>query len=732
MIRSSQKKEEEKIKKIIIILILALSFVSLLPALTSPAHAFTCPTSSASGKIEGCVVSYDYGSPVPNQYVVIITCGGYQITDYAITDSNGHFSFAETLPNGSACIIANKSYVLSVNGATPVTSADGCYPLPSPCKVLGKDAYDPMWGQWVGDITTDNTGYASAAIQISPAKTVMVAAAAMYSNTQWSTLHFQMSQSADVSIGVSASIGAASSIQAGFSNNFGVTSTNAFDEPPVHADYFGLPYYAIGYYCAGSSSESFYGWSCSQGLQNAGVTIPVGGYHWQPYQRVEYLNPNTLSTGSYLDCNILPSAAPFGPSSTHTVGQTSSLGFTWGATFWGITASLSYTTTYTSTTSDTTGITINYTNGPNLIFRYYPASGTCDKPIWGSELHVWDMSTPPDYSLTASPSSLSAQTGSSWSKQTTASVQASWGWALPVGLTASSDDPNLSLSLNPTSVNPMGGTATSTLTVNDFATSDCGSFSIWVVGSSTTNRWTSISLTISPIDFCFFTNKNAVDVAHSAGDCPIITLTSNTSTNIALSANLPTGLSALFGLASVPVGAGGTAQTNVCFAASSTLNIGTYSGTLTATSGNIVHTIPISINYIGDYSLAVSSSTVYASPGTSAADQLTGFSNYGFSGYVNFYTQSSGGITASISANPMLIPVGYGGSSSTSMSITVPSTTPVGTYSLTIQGWYQGPHAWQLTHSITITVSVSTPCSGCGGGGGGGGPPRPMIPKSIN
>ncbi len=716
--------EEEKIKKFVLILILSLSITSIPMFASPPAHASVNCASYLiyeADKIEGCVVNSDTGNPVSGMDVYIVACG-FLLTWMNTTDSNGHFLFRLYAPNGQPCF-PNGNYPVSINGVTPPT-AQSC-PF-AQCHILGDTADDPTWGQWVGDISADGNGYGSlGTIYLTPARRVMVVASALYSETQFTTLHFSMSQSAGIEESISVSIGGASSIQGGFSNNFQVTSANAFDEPATHSEIFAYPYYGVGFYCAGSQAINLY-WSCNTGLQTVGVTAPIPGYHWQPYQTGEYLNPNSLS-GSYLDCTINPAAGTFGPSSTTTQGLSSSIGYTSTATFFGITVSLSYSTTFTTSSSNTTGVTISYTNGPAIKLRYYPATGSCQNPIFGAELHVWDMSTPPDFSVSPSPSSLSEQQGSAWIDSSTINVQASWGWALPISMTANSNDPNLHLSLNPTSVNPYGASTSTTLTVTDLKASDCGSYNMWVYGQSgSTVRYAVIPVYIAPTDFCIFADNNAIDVAYSQGYSPTITITSKAAANIALSASVSPGFTAGFGQPNLSVPAGGTASTSVYFTPSSSLFAGTYNANITATSGSIAHTIHITINYVGDFGISPSSLTIYPTPGSTTALGLTAFSDQGFSGYIYFYQQSTGGISASIYSNPMLLLASYF-TSSTSMSVYVPSTTPLGTYTLTIQGTFYGPNGYAVNHYTTITVNVSSSSGGGGGGGGGGGPPKPTI-----
>jgi len=391
---------------------LAISFISI-PTISRPAHAFSCPLSSTNHKIEGCVVNGDTGSPVPSLYVYVIDCGGFQLTDYAITDSNGHFSFQTTLADGTPCINPNSAYVVSVNGVTQVTWADGCN-VPN-CNVLSKAADNPTWSQWAGDVSTDGNGYGSVVIQDSPARTVNVLASSLFSNTQFAAMAFSKTQGQTVSqtVGIQASIGGASNIQAGYQNSpsYTFSSANGFAVNPNVQAYYGIPSYVIGYYCAGSTSEQLYGWTCSQGLVNAGVTEATGAAY-QITTTSENLNPNSAQVqGSSVTCAInVPAGTTqnFGYSGAGSTSSTFSISST--ISLFGTGVTLSYSTSTSWQTEDATTVTISPTTGA-LNFRFYPASGPCNQLTFGPELHVWDMSA--DFSLSASPSSLSIAQGNS-------------------------------------------------------------------------------------------------------------------------------------------------------------------------------------------------------------------------------------------------------------------------------------------------------------------------------
>jgi hypothetical protein len=105
------------VKKFGILAVVCFSIISVIPELVSTVHASACPTGQAQNKIEGCVYNTDTSNPVPGLFVFIVSCGGFETTQYTTTDSNGYFAFqGNALP---LCIQANNAYPVSVNGVTP-------------------------------------------------------------------------------------------------------------------------------------------------------------------------------------------------------------------------------------------------------------------------------------------------------------------------------------------------------------------------------------------------------------------------------------------------------------------------------------------------------------------------------------------------------------------------------------------------------------------------------------
>jgi hypothetical protein len=207
----------------------------------------------------------------------------------------------------------------------------------------------------------------------------------------------------------------------------------------------------------------------------------------------------------------------------------------------------------------------------------------------------------PNFSLSASPSSLSVTQGSSGSS--TITVTPSGGFtgsvtlstsALPSGVTAT-------FGTNPT-------TGSSVLTFNASSTATTGTSTVTVTGvSGTLTHTTSISLTIAAPaapNFSLSASPASLSVTQGASGSSTITVTpSNGFTGSVTLSNsaLPSGVTATFGTNPT------TSTSVLTFTASSTATTGTSTITVTGVSGTLTHTTTINftVNPAGGQNLIV-------------------------------------------------------------------------------------------------------------------------------
>jgi subtilase family serine protease len=99
-----------------------------------------------------------------------------------------------------------------------------------------------------------------------------------------------------------------------------------------------------------------------------------------------------------------------------------------------------------------------------------------------------------------------------------------------------------------------------------------------------------------------------------------------------------------------------------------------------------------------DFSLSASPATLSIANGTSGTSTITVAALNGFTGTVTLSTTAPNGWTASLS------PASISTSGTSTLSVTVPSSTAGGSYSVTVTG-----ASGSLNHTITVTVQVTSP-----------------------
>jgi plastocyanin len=226
----------------------------------------------------------------------------------------------------------------------------------------------------------------------------------------------------------------------------------------------------------------------------------------------------------------------------------------------------------------------------------------------------------PDFGISSNPPSLTILQGSKANSTITAtslnnfagSVTLSSSPSSPTGLMTSS------FSVNPVMV-PAGGTAKSNFTISVPVGTSPGSYSLTVTGSnSTTSRNTSVSVTVTAPDFTIISSPSSLNIPQGSSGTTTITLTSlnGFSGTVSLTSTLSSsGPQVTFSPASVAVPSGGSISSTLSVSAASSgaystaVSQGTYTVTVTGTSGSSVHSTTLSLT-VG------SSSGVGGLPGT--------------------------------------------------------------------------------------------------------------------
>jgi len=206
----------------------------------------------------------------------------------------------------------------------------------------------------------------------------------------------------------------------------------------------------------------------------------------------------------------------------------------------------------------------------------------------------------PDFTISASPNSLSIPAGStSTSTITLTSLNNCQG---TITLSATGSPAGLNLTLNPSTVSPSyRGTGTSTLSVGS---SNPGNYTVTITGTSgSLSHQTTVTVSIGTAktgDFSITASPSSMTLSTgSSARCTISLQSLNGFTGtITLSATVsPTSdLSFYFSSSSVTLTSGGQGTSTLNVRASYRTPIGTYTITVTGTSGSISHSVTVTVN----------------------------------------------------------------------------------------------------------------------------------------
>ena len=227
---------------------------------------------------------------------------------------------------------------------------------------------------------------------------------------------------------------------------------------------------------------------------------------------------------------------------------------------------------------------------------------------------VWKSATP-DFTVSASPASLSLTQGSSGT--TTISTTVSGGFNSALSLSVSGLPAGVTASFSPASIAaPGAGNSTLTFTASNTATTGTTNIMITASGGSATHT-TIVGLTVNATatpDFGISVSPASLSVTQgSSGSTTVsITVSGGFNSTVSLSASgLPSGVTASFNPASIAAPGSST----LTLSATSTATTGTTNITLNANGGGVIHTATIAL-------------TVSASGGGNTTSQI--LSNPGF------------------------------------------------------------------------------------------------------
>ncbi|HET7184318.1 MAG TPA: protease pro-enzyme activation domain-containing protein [Terriglobales bacterium] len=306
----------------------------------------------------------------------------------------------------------------------------------------------------------------------------------------------------------------------------------------------------------------------------------------------------------------------------------------------------------------------------------------------------WPVSGPPqDFTISASPASLSITQGDSGSS--TISITPQNGFSGSVSFAASGLPSGVTASFDPASA-----TTSSTLKLTVSSTAATGTANVTITGTSgSLTRQAQLTITVNPAaSFTLSASPSALNVIQGGQGSSTVTVNplSGFSGTVALSASgLPSGVTASFNPAST------TTSSTLTLAASETAAVGTATVTVTGTSGSLTQQaqISLSVNPAPSYTLSASPGSLTIVQGSQGFSTIAITPLNGFSGTVALSASGlPGGVTASF--NPATA------ATSSTLTFAASGTAAIGTTVVTITGT-----SGSLTRQTQITLTVNPPPS---------------------
>jgi hypothetical protein len=308
----------------------------------------------------------------------------------------------------------------------------------------------------------------------------------------------------------------------------------------------------------------------------------------------------------------------------------------------------------------------------------------------------------PNFTISASPSSLSIPQGGQGTSTITTAV--SGGFNSPITLSKSTlpSGVNVTFSPNPIAA-PGNGSSTMTVTVHD--TTAPGTYPITIIGDGgIIEQNTTFMLTVTVPDFTISASPSKLTIQQGHQGTSTITTTISGGYNSAITlraSGLPSHTTVTFSRNPIPAPGNGNSIMTITAAAGAPT--GTYPITVQGGGAGVQHTTTVMLTITGgpNFTISASPASLSIPQGHQGTSTITTAISGGFNSAI---TLSTSGLpshtTVSFSRNPVPAP----GNGSSTMTVTVSPTTPTGTYPITVKGTGGGI---QQTTMVTLTVTGS-------------------------
>jgi hypothetical protein len=318
----------------------------------------------------------------------------------------------------------------------------------------------------------------------------------------------------------------------------------------------------------------------------------------------------------------------------------------------------------------------------------FSGSNVVDSRIQRTTANILNRFLGPDFTLSASPATQTVTPGGSTSYNVTINPQV--GFAGQVTLSVSGLPSGASATFTP---NP--ATGSSALAVTTSTSTAVGTYTLTIAGvsGSLTHTATVAFVVNPPPDFTLSASPSSGTVGQGGSTSYSVTIspTGGFSGQVTLSVSgLPGGVTGTFS----PNPATGSSTLSVTTSTSTAT--GTYPLTITGVSGTVTHTATVTLVVSPpDFTLSASPASQTVTQGRSTSYTVTIGPLGGFTGQVTLTVSGlPSGANGSFSPNPA--------TASSALSVTTVTSTPAGSYPLTITGV-----SGNLTHTTTISLTVA-------------------------
>jgi uncharacterized membrane protein len=307
----------------------------------------------------------------------------------------------------------------------------------------------------------------------------------------------------------------------------------------------------------------------------------------------------------------------------------------------------------------------------------------------------------PNFTISASPSSLSIQQGNQGTSRITTAISGGFNSAITLSTSGVPSGTNVSFNPNPI---PAPGNGSSTMTITVGSSTTPGTYPITVTGTgSGIQQNTTVTLTVTAAqNFTISASPPSLSIQQGNQGTSKITsaISGGFNSSITLSTSgVPSGTSVSFNPNPIP--APGNGSSTMTITVGSSTAPGTYPITVTGKGGGIQQntSVTLTVTAAQNFTISASPSSLSIQQGNQGTSRITTAISGGFNSAI---TLSTSGVPSgtSVSFNPNPIPAPGNGSST--MTITVGSSTTPGTYPITVTGKGGG-----IQQNTTVTLTVT-------------------------